>query len=162
MGVNSKVLVEAVNLIERINNNTLRVITNEEACLLQIKFNNCLPNWFIELISKVPLVGSEFGFQEDETEEDDISYMLWADPNTIIDESLECFPGRAIFERGYICIASCSHGSGNPFFIPINKGDNPSVYRVYHDLGDNPDIILKEGLSLISERLSDLFKKAVV
>ena len=50
------------------------------------------------------LVGSEFGFQEDE---DDISYMLWADPNTIIDESLDCFPGRAIFERGYICILVC-------------------------------------------------------
>ncbi|WP_242972909.1 tyrosine-type recombinase/integrase [Anaeromicrobium sediminis] len=68
----------------------------------------------------------------------------------------------AILERGYMCIASCSSGSGDPFFIPINQGDNPPVFRVFHDFGEDTDLILKEGMSLVAEKLSDFFRNAIV
>ncbi|CAH2215173.1 hypothetical protein [Tepidibacter aestuarii] len=129
-----------------------------------LEIEKLLPYWFIELTSQIPLIGTEFGFQEFEPEEDfdGISYMLWNDTNAMIEESMDYIPGCAIFESGFICIASCSLGSGDPFFIPINKGDNPPVFRVFHEFGENTDEILKEGMELVSERLSDLFKKAII
>lgn len=166
--MSGEIISEATRLYERLNakytQNTIRAASADEINQLQMRLGNKVPNWFIELISQVPLIGAEFGFHEFEPAEsfDGVSYMIWADPNTIIEESLDYIPGRAIFEHGFICVASCSHGSGDPFFIQIGNDENPKVYRVFHDCGDDSKLILKEGMSLASEKLSDLFKDAVI
>lgn len=163
-----EVAQEAQNLISRLEekdqNLEVRVATNDEIAILQERLDDCLPDWFIKLISSISLIDAEFGFKEFEPEEDfdGISYIIWADPSTIIEECLDAVPGCAIFEKGYICIASCSHGSGDPIFMPINKGTNPPVYRVYHEYGEDTELILKQGMNLISEKLSELFKNAIL
>jgi len=76
-------------------------------------------------------------------------------------ESIKNYPGLEIFKKGYICIASDSTGGGDPYFIDTNAGDNPPVYRVYHDVSDNLDEILAKGRQLVSNSLSELFQSSI-
>ena len=67
------------------------------------------------------------------------------------------YPGLAIFEMGYICIASDPTGGGDPYFININEGDNPAVYQIYHDVSDLGEEIIAEGRKMIATSFSELF-----
>ena len=109
-----------------------------------------IPAWYVELLVGFPLGGLE------------IAWMEWSDPNNIRSESLECYPGLAILERGWINVASDSGGSGDPYFIPTDQGDNPPVFQVYHDVGDKAEVILAEACRLAAPSLSDLFRQAKV
>jgi hypothetical protein len=117
-----------------------------------------LPHWYAELVLTFPLCSLNLGWQD----EDDISWMIWSTPEQLRSESLEAYPGLAILERGYINVALCAHGSADPYFIPTDKGNNPPIYQVYHDVSDKPDEILAEGLQLISASLSEFFNTAIV
>jgi hypothetical protein len=113
-----------------------------------------LPNWFIELYTTVPIIGAEFGVQENESDEayDGISYIIWRDVNDIIEESTEYEPGMIALNEGYVFVASCSHGSGDPIFLNLNL-EEPRLFRIYHD--DFTKAQLKENLV-------SLFKSAVI
>jgi hypothetical protein len=89
-----------------------------------------IPAWYVELLVGFPLGGLEIAWQSDEPKEgyDGIAWMEWADPRCIRSESLECYPGLAILEKGWINVAGDSMGGGDPYFMPIDKGDNPPVY----------------------------------
>ncbi|MBT30253.1 MAG: hypothetical protein CMO01_11385 [Thalassobius sp.] len=66
--------------------------------------------------------------------------------------------GCEIFELGYIEIGEDPTRSGNPYFIKYEVGDNSPVYRIYHDVSDQGDEILKHGKELITNMFSDIFK----
>ena len=123
-----------------------------------------IPAWYVELVVNFPLCGLEIAWQSDEPTEgyDGIAWMEWSDPNGIRSESLDCFPGRAIPEKGWINVASDLMGGGDPYFLPTDKGDNPPVYQVYHDVSDKADVILANGCRLVAASLSDLFQQAKV
>ncbi|MBI6873440.1 SMI1/KNR4 family protein [Clostridium aciditolerans] len=166
--MNKEVLEQAQNLIMRVSmldtKNIGRVATLDEIKSLQKDLDNRVPAWYIELISTIPLINLEFGFQEFEPEEgfDGISYLTWAEPDTIKEECIDAVPGCAVFDKGYICIASCSHSSGDPFFISIDEGYNPPVYRMDHNYGEDTEDILMMGKYKIAESLSNLFKNAFI
>ncbi|MBM2813076.1 MAG: hypothetical protein HW416_3835 [Chloroflexi bacterium] len=88
--------------------------------------------------------------------------MQWSDARNIRSESLECYPGCAILPRGYVNVASCLEGSGDPYFICLTQGEDPPLYRVYHDVSDQPDLILEEGLHEVAPSLSTFFRTARV
>lgn len=79
----------------------------------------------------------------------------------IEDACLNMYPGCAIFEMGYIGIAEDPTGSGDPYFVNLNEGENPPVYRIYHDISDKGEEILKNGKELIANKLSDIFKNQI-
>jgi SMI1 / KNR4 family (SUKH-1) len=93
-----------------------------------------LPKWYIELYTFIPLIGAEFGIQEHEPDEefDGVSYILWGDVEDIIEESTKYEPGRSALKEGYVFVASCSHGSGDPIYIKLSTNE-PKVFRIYHD-----------------------------
>ncbi len=72
-------------------------------------------------------------------------------------EMLECYPGLAIHSSGYVCIAGCSFGSGDQYYICNTDGDDPPVYQVYHDVSDVAEEIIANGRSIIFPTLSQLF-----
>lgn len=68
-------------------------------------------------------------------------------------EMLECYPGTAIREHGYICVAGCTLGSGDQYYICNSDGDDPPLYQIYHDVSDVAD-----GRAGVFPSLSELFE----
>ncbi|WP_040948954.1 SMI1/KNR4 family protein [Gorillibacterium massiliense] len=155
------VIEEARRLISRIKEKYPvfqgRTANYEEVINFQNKLGRRLPDWFIKLYTQVPIIDAEFGFQEFEPdgEYDGISYAIWGDISSILEESFMYEPGVSVLEQGYIFIASCSGGSGDHIFINLNHEGNqdPGIYRIYHD--DHSKI-------RISERLTDFFINAII
>ncbi len=112
----------------------------------------------------VPLCGIEIGWKVDPLDGDtnEVNWLILSDARNIRSESLECYPGLAILSRGFINIGSCSLGSGDPYFISSEEGDDPPVYQVYHDVSDEADVILAEGRTVVAESLSRFFRDAIV
>lgn len=77
-------------------------------------------------------------------------------------ELLEGYPGIAVVQRGYICVAGSSHGSGDQYFIPTDQGDDLPLYQIDHEMGEDPEYILAQGRELIAESLSEFFRTAKV
>jgi hypothetical protein len=48
-------------------------------------------------------------------------------------ESNEFYPGLVVKADGYVPIAGCAEGSGDPYFIRIQDQQPGPVYRIYHD-----------------------------
>lgn len=121
-----------------------------------------IPPWYVELLVGYPLGGLEIGWQADKPDDDydGIAWMEWSDPDNIRSESLECYPGLAILETGWINVASDSMGGGDPYFIPTDRGDNPPVFQVYHDVSDKAKVILAKACRQVAPSLSDLFLQA--
>jgi hypothetical protein len=136
-----------------------RIIPPTDLAALAQVLPTVLPPWFCDLFTSVPLSGLELGWQE-QPGGGGIAWLQWSDARNIRSESLECYPGRAILHRGYVNVASCSHGSGDSYFISLAEGEDPSLYRVYHDVSDQPDRILAEGLERVAPSLSAFFRTA--
>lgn len=131
---------------------------------LNIRLQNILPDWFIDLLSKYPIAGGEIDFllYEHEDTNDGCITIEIARPGDIFIETEECYPGVAIKPLGYFCFGTDPTGGGNPFFIQNNRGDNPPVFQVYHDISDEGEVIEKTGMTKLAESLSDFFDKARV
>ena len=140
-----------------------RTATNEEIQLLNDKFGDKIPSWYCKLISELPLIHMEIGWQAYEPEEDydGIAYVEIYQPSHMIDESFEAYPGIPILERGFICIGGDPTGSGDPYFINFDS-QNPPVFQIYHDSGDNPDEILKHGKAEVANSLAEFFRNGVI
>lgn len=136
-----------------------RTATKEEIKILSSKFGEQLPHWYYDLISKLPLIDMEIGWEAQEAEEnyDGIEYVQICNAQFMIDESFGAYPGIPILEKGYICIGIDPGGSGDPYFINFNN-DNPTVYQIFHDIGQDAESILEHGRIVVAEQLSDLFK----
>ncbi len=90
--------------------------------------------------------------------------MLWvevSDAAGILSESLELYPGLGILPAGYVNFGG-SDGTGDPYFICAHAGDDPPLYEVYHDVGSEAETILAEGRNLVSPRLSEFLRLAVL
>jgi len=53
----------------------------------------------------------------------------------VIEEATDYYPGLAVSKFGYVPVASCALGSGDPYFINSNDGTGGPLYRIYHDAG---------------------------
>lgn len=159
--MNSRLKEAALKFVERAKQNGSdgKILDKEVIEELNKKLKGNLPEWYAELIMTVPICHLELGRQAFEPEDDfdGIDWMEFCDDRGIISESVDCYPGLAILEKGYLNIAADSMGGGNPYFIDITKGDDPPVYQVCHDVSDTPEIIIARAMNLVSEHLSDLF-----
>ncbi len=83
---------------------------------------------------------------------DGISFMIWEGVDDIIDESTKYESGISALKDGFIFVASCSHGSGDPIFIQLSS-DQPSLFRIYHEELTKFQLV---------ENLTYLFKNAII
>jgi hypothetical protein len=122
------------------------------------------PGWLLELLSTVPLCGLELGWQASKPEWDDdgLAWVRISDADGILKESLELYPGLAILPAGYLNLCGDATGGGDPYFIPMHEGEDPPLYQVYHDVGEDADSILAAGRVLVAPRLSEFFRTAVL
>lgn len=141
-----------------------RKATIEEINSINQDCNNIMSDWHAEILLNYPICGLELGWQQFEPEDDfdGINWMSWSNPEWMKSEMIEAYPGIAIYKHGYLNVATCSHGSGDPYFININEDDNPRVLQVFHDVSDNYELIIAEGIDVITESLSDFFQNAII
>ncbi|WP_148630928.1 SMI1/KNR4 family protein [Bacillus sp. E214] len=140
-----------------------RTATREEIQLLNDKFGDKIPSWYCKLISELPLIHMEIGWQAYEPEEDydGIEYVEIYQPIHMIDNSFEAYQGIQILERGYVCIGGDPTGSGDPYFINFDS-ENPPVFQIYHDVGNNPDEILKHGKAKVADSFVEFFRNGII
>jgi hypothetical protein len=140
------------------------IITLIELTELNHKLSNSLPDWFIELYSSFPLSGCQLDFPQYEPDGDFDGYVTieLATPENIYDEMELCYPGIAIKDLGYFCIAVEAASSGDQYFTTSRQGDNPPVFQVFHDVSDEGEEIEKHGMEKVADSLSDFFAKARV
>lgn len=127
-----------------------------ELAALNTAMGGRMPDWYMGLLRSVPLCGLELKWLAEGVD----GAIEWCGVKGIRSESLDCLPGVAILERGYINVGSDPYGSGDSYFMPTDQGDDPPVFQVYHDVSDQADEILADGLLQVAARLSDLFRHA--
>jgi hypothetical protein len=155
---NNEVIFEAKRLIERIKlkypDFVGKTATESDLAKLEKELQLKLPEWYIELYTTVPLINAEFGIQEDEHDEDydGVSYIIWGGVDDIFDESTKYEPGISVLEDGFVFLASCSHGSGDPIYVKLSSKQQ-SVFRIYHD---------DHSKNQLAEDLTSLFKNAII
>lgn len=154
----NEIILESHRLVEKIKikypNFIGRTASKADINELEGIIKRKLPEWYFELYSTIPIIDAEFGVQENEPDDkyDGVSYLMWGDIKSVIQESTEFEPGISVLKDGYLYIASCSHGSGDPIFINVNT-EEPKVFRIYHD---------DFSKSLLAESLADLLKNAII
>ena len=161
--MNPKVLTAARALVDRAERDgqTGKLAAADDLDRLGRALGAHLPNWYRDLLATVPLIGLELGVVAlDAPEDDEISWLLWLEPDAISTESLELYPGSALLEHGYLCVGGCAHGTGDQYFLNTGAGDDPPLVQIYHDIGTEPERILADGLVEIAPTLSAFFAEA--
>lgn len=122
------------------------------------------PAWLLDLLFAVPLCGLELGWQADapEPDYDGLAWLWVSDGDGILKESLELYPGLAILSAGYVNFGGDATGGGDPYFLPIQEGEDPPLYQVYHDVGEDAPTILAQGRQLVAPRLSEFFRTTLL
>ena len=136
----------------------------EEMLALNQECGGIIPGWYIELVTTYPICWLELGWQSSVPEGDDdgVSWMEWFGPAGMRSEMMDNYPGVAIYRQGYFNVAGCSHGSGDQYFIRAQDGNNPAVVQIAHDVSNHPELILRDGVYVVAESLSELFTNAFV
>lgn len=118
-----------------------------------------IPDWYCNVLTTHPICGVELEWP-DPNDDGEFVGVEWMDIRNMRSEMLECYPGLAIRPNGYICIAGCTLGSGDQYYICGSDGDDPPVYQIYHDVSDVADEIIANSRAVVFEKLSQLFDVA--
>ena len=121
-----------------------------------------LPSWFIAILQKYPLIGICFSLDEIDDESEIGVDFKWLSPDQMIEEALLLYPGKVVLELGYIPVASCLVGSGDPYFLKI-KGSNredPPLVRIPHEFALNDEGYPEDEIEVVCGSLSEFFNKS--
>ena len=92
-----------------------------------------LPQYWIDFLNTNDLRGKDCCLTENEDESGvGVDLCIFTEEQSI-DEATNFWPGIAVVPDGYIPVANCLIGSGDPYFINVSDGPNGRLYRVYHD-----------------------------
>ncbi len=133
-----------------------RIITTAEISELSEKLpelQSTLSNW-ISILQTFPLIESSIEIDEDHDLSGYGVSLLIFDGNQIIDEAYNAYPGIAAIKVGFLPIAACESGSGNPYFLKEN-----SIFRILHDGITDQDELSDDATELVMH-LEDLLTMA--
>lgn len=120
-----------------------------------------IPEYWKEFLTTNSLVGQSCEIPEQfDLSELDGGDLKVLDENEIVSEANEYYPGIAVKKDGYIPVASCLLGSGNPYFININDGINGCLYRIYHDaeMIEDDSYNMDDAVNIVLIDYTDLLK----
>jgi len=93
-----------------------------------------IPDYWIEFLNNNNLRNIEIEIPDEmDLSELDGGGLKIFDEEGIFEESTKFYPGIAVKNDGYLPIASCLQGSGDPYFINCSEGPAGRLYRIYHD-----------------------------
>lgn len=137
-----------------------RAASAEEVAALQNDLGGRLPDWYMELLTTIPLGGLRFEYVSD----DDLRCALWwNDFANLRFDCLKGWPGKPLIERGYICIAWVTE-TDDGLFVSLDEDDDPLVHYIGYVLnvrGNDADTLLAER-ETFAPSLSALLRDAIV
>ncbi len=155
----AKSAAEAIERFAKSHSLNGRCETREAIDAFNAECGGIIPDWYCTILERFPICGVELELP-DPSDADDSIAIEWMDLRNMRSEMLECYPGLAIHERGYICIGGCTLGSGDQYYICNQDGDDPPVYQIYHDVSDVADEIIAKGRNVVFDKLSKLLDVA--
>jgi hypothetical protein len=91
-----------------------------------------IPIYWKKFVENHNLIGQEIEFPwPGESDLNAIIEIL--DYNAIKMEATEYWPGIGALKHGYIPVGGCAIGTGDPFFININDGEDGPLYKIDHE-----------------------------
>jgi hypothetical protein len=73
-------------------------------------------------------------------------------------EANDVYPGLIVKAEGYVPIACCAEGSGDPYFIRIQDQRPGPVYRIYHDSVHDENYDRGQAIARVLGSYEDLLK----
>lgn len=120
-----------------------------------------VPEYWKNFIVSNLLVGKccEIPEKSDLSELDGGDLKIFSEAN-VVEEANEFYPGLIVKKDGFIPVASCLQGSGDPYFINVNDGANGCLYRIYHDaeMIDDDNYNLDDAVNIVLNNYTDLLK----
>lgn len=131
-----------------------KLCTIEEYEDLDDEIKQVLPKWVVIMLTSYPISSLIIRFKALSGKMLPIQFSGFGD---ISDHYFVENPGVYLRDFGYLCIADDPAGSGHPFFINVNHGDNPPVYQIKHSSLEDPDLILELNRNKVANSLSEIF-----
>ncbi|MFY0602054.1 MAG: hypothetical protein JXR03_20435 [Cyclobacteriaceae bacterium] len=144
-----------------------RLTTTEEIKSISWKVKRRITKWYLELLSKYPLVDLEIGIPNDHGDETLIGKPVEELPLTGITfistaeierHALNIFPDYELLRMKIIRIAEDKFVTQEGVFMN-GKQDNPELRLVFHDFGETGKEVYSEAETLMNS-FTDMFKYA--
>ena len=118
-----------------------------------------LPAWLLEALQNYPLSGVCFSLDEDDDESGLGADLKWFSVDQMIEEALSVYPGKVVLKLGYLPVAACLAGSGDPYFLKMKDSnlDDPVLVRIPHDLVAENDSYPESEIEVVCNSLSRFF-----
>lgn len=123
-----------------------------------------LPSWLLEVLQNYPLSGVNFSLEEGDDESGLGADLKWFSADQIIEEALSVYPGKVVLNLGYLPVAACLVGSGDPYFLKVkdDNSDDPALVRIPHDLVAQDDSYPEGEIEIVCNNLSRFFSLAEI
>lgn len=120
-------------------------------------------SWSLPLLKRFPLAGVCFSLDEEDDESELGADLKWFTVTQMLEEALAVYPGKVALKLGYLPVASCLAGSGDPYFLKISDGnDDPPLVRIPHDLASDDEEYPESEIEVVCGSLSQFFNKAEI
>lgn len=120
-----------------------------------------LPKYWIDFIESAGISRKEIHIpaSADLSEIDDEGLDIYIlDDEMSADEAQNCYPGIGVRSSGYIPVAGCQLGTGDPYFINTNEGKGGALYRIYHDEVFDENYDTERAIDKVLNSYEDLLK----
>ncbi|MGY5615428.1 hypothetical protein [Vibrio brasiliensis] len=122
-----------------------------------------VPSWLLPLLKRFPLAGVCFSLDEEDDESELGADLKWFTVSQMLEEALAVYPGKVVLKLGYLPVASCLAGSGDPYFLKmLNDNDDPPLVRIPHDLASDDEEYPESEIEVVCGSLSQFFNKAEI
>jgi hypothetical protein len=129
-----------------------RNLSQSEISRLKERLPCRLPAKLADLLANALIVGECLSVSE----ENDLSRLgaelQWMSPEQMISEATETYPGIVAIARGYVPIAMCLEGSGDPYFW---RETDDAIVRIPHDAAAE-DSLDEERIELVAQSVEQL------
>jgi hypothetical protein len=114
------------------------------------------PEKLVDIMKKEPLIGVKLSLS-DEVDTSGLGVeMQWMDPDQMISEATEVYPGILAVKRGYFPVGMCLVGSGDSYFYRAADG---AIVRIPHDACTEKTLD-KSSIEVVSKSITALVENA--
>ena len=125
--------------------------------------SDSVPSWLPPLLQRFQLAGVCFTLDEDDDESELGADLKWFSVSQMVEEALLVYPGKSVLSLGYLPIAACLAGSGDPYFLKIlNDNEDPPLVRIPHDLASDDEAYPESEIEVVCKSLSQFFNKVEI
>lgn len=116
-----------------------------------------LPDWYVDIMCTTRLAGRVLMYRND----DRVRFLEWLDAGGIQSE-LDAIPGCVAVASGWLPVAACGLGTGDPYFLKCSTSDDPALWQIYHDSTDLVTTCPGKAMRQIAARLSEFLRHCTI